>query len=343
MKKILNVLYQSNDNYTVVTGVSITSLLYNNKQLDEINIYILNDNISIENQKKIKKLCDFYKRKLYLIDTTEILNQLKKLKVAPFKGTYTTYFKLMALKNLNLNNKRVLQLDGDTIITGSLEELCDIPLNNVICAATYDCTLNKYKKLIDIPKNEKYYNCGVLLINQKIWQKEKCEEKIIHHLKKIRSAYYTVDQDIINVLFRKKIKYLDLKYNFNSGFYIFGIKESLKMYGLKPPYYNSVKEIEKAYKNPIIYHCMGAMTGRPWEQDSIHPQNKLFDEYLSKSPWKNFEKKIVNRKKIFKIQRFLYLSLPKFIYIPIHSYVQKLYLKNMDYNVKKVVNTITDE
>ena len=342
MKKILNVLYQSSNEYAVITRVSITSLLYNNKKINEINIYLLNDNISSENQKKIKKLCSIYNRNLFFINTNKILKKLKELKVTPYGGAYTTYFKLMALNDINLNKNIILYLDSDTIINGSLSELCEIDLNNVICAATYDCTLNKYKKLIDIPENDKYYNCGVLLINQEMWRSENCEKQIVYHLKKIRSGYYTVDQDIVNVLFRKKIKYLDLKYNFNSGFYIYGIKKSLKMYGLKSPYYNSVKEIEKAYKNPIIYHCMGAMTGRPWEQDSIHPQNSLFDKYFRMSPWKDFKKKIVIRKKVFKIQRFLYQILPKFIYIPIHCFIQNLYLINMNNNAKNFAKIKND-
>ena len=41
MDKILNVLYQSDNNYADLTGVSITSLFENNKHLDEINVYIL--------------------------------------------------------------------------------------------------------------------------------------------------------------------------------------------------------------------------------------------------------------------------------------------------------------
>ena len=38
-KKILNVLYQSDDNYAVVSAISIASLLENNKTLDEIHIF----------------------------------------------------------------------------------------------------------------------------------------------------------------------------------------------------------------------------------------------------------------------------------------------------------------
>ena len=328
--KTLNILYQSNDYYSVVTGVSMTSLCENNKDIDEINFYILNDAISDRNLAKMQQVCNTYDRNLILVDTQVILQRLLDLKVAPFKNTYTTYFKLMALKELDVPNGRIFQLDGDTVINGSLMELIDMDLTGYILAATYDCTMNTYKSLIDIPETDKYYNGGVLLVNQDMWKSEHCEERIIDHLKNVRNGYYTVDQDILNVLFRDKFKYLDLKYNFNSGFYIYGIKESLKMYDLKAPYYNSVEEIQKAYDNPVIYHCMGAMTGRPWEKDSIHPQNAIFDRYLALSPWKDFEKASVSRKRIFRIQRKLYQILPRRMYIPLHMAAQNRYLSNMN-------------
>lgn len=335
MKQTLNILYQSNDYYGVVTGVSMTSLMENNKNIDTINFFILDDKISEQNKQKMTAVCKQYGRAITFINTDEILRTLKRLKVAPFKNTYTTYFKLMAMNELTIKTDRILQLDGDTVINGSLKELCDIDLNGYICAATYDCTMNSYKAMIDIPLTDKYYNCGVLLINQKEWIKDGCQEQIVKHLKSVRKGYYTVDQDIINVLFRHKIKYLDLKYNFNSGFYIYGIKESLSMYGLKPAYYNTVQEVTNAAKAPIIHHCMGAMTGRPWEQDSIHPQNKIFDHYLAMSPWSDFEKVKVNRKRIFKIQRMLYIILPRILYIPLHKMAQKRYLSNMNQMVQK--------
>lgn len=335
MTKTLNVLYQSNNSYAIITGVSMTSLMENNKDIDNINFFVLDDKISEQNKQKMTSVCQQYNRTITFVDTEEILKTIKDLQVAPFKNTYTTYFKLIAVSKLPVKNGRILQLDGDTIINGSLKELCDIDLNGYICAATYDCTMNSYKEMIDIPLTDKYYNCGVLLINQKEWIKYNCPDKIVKHLANVRNGYYTVDQDIINVLFRQKIKYLDLKYNFNSGFYIYGIKESLKMYGLKPKYYNTVSEITNAAKAPIIYHCMGAMTGRPWEQDSIHPQNKIFDQYLAMSPWSDFEKIKVNRKTIFKIQRMLYEILPRVLYIPLHKMAQQRYLSNMNQTVQK--------
>jgi len=333
--RTLNILYQSNDFYAVVTGVSMTSLLENNKDIDEINFYILEDSISEKNKEKMLQLCLSYHRNLVFVDTQEILRRLLDLKVTPYKNTYTTYFKLMAASNLDVPNGRILLLDGDTVINGSLDELIDMDISDFVCAATYDCMLNKYKSFINIPETDKYYNGGVMLINQKMWKSEHCEEKIVDHLKNVRNGYFTVDQDIINVLFRDKIKNLGIKYNFNSGFYIYGILESLKMYDLKKPYYYSAEEIKQAYDNPTIYHCMGAMTGRPWEKDSIHPQNDVFDHYLALSPWKNFEKAVVKRSIIFSIQRKLYLLLPRRLYIPFHMIALNSYLRNMNKVVQK--------
>ena len=334
MNSILNILYQSNDSYAAITGVSMTSLMENNKNISDINFFVLDDKISDQNKQKMISVCKQYSRNLTFINTDKILKTLKDLKVAPFKNTYTTYFKLIALNEVPIKTDRILQLDGDTIINGSLKDLCKVDLDGYVCAATYDCTMNSYKTMIDIPLTDKYYNCGVLLINQKEWIKNKCQDKIVKHLSSVRNGYYTVDQDIINVLFRHKIKYLNLKYNFNSGFYIYGIKESLNMYNLKADYYDTVGNITAASKNPVIYHCMGAMTGRPWEQDSIHPQNGIFDHYLSISPWKDFEKRKVSRKRIFKLQRMLYLILPRTLYIPLHKLAQKRYLSNMNQTVQ---------
>lgn len=331
---MLNVLYQSNDNYASITGISILSLLTNNKDIEEINILVLDDSISQINKDRIQKVCDDFGRKLIFIDSTAILNKLKELKVSPFKGTYTTYFKLIALDNLSEQYDRILQLDGDTIIEGSLKPLITEDIENCVCAATYDCTMNGYKKFINIPETDEYYNCGVLLVNLKEWKKQDCTNKIINHLTYERNGYYTVDQDIINVLFRKQIKYLDIKYNYNSGFFLYGIKGSLKLYNLKPEYYNTVEEIEEASKNIVLYHCMGAMSGRPWEKNSIHPQNALFDKYWFNSPWKDDEKKTPKRSKIFAIQRFLYLHLPLGLYIPFHKTMQWFYLNNMNKKVQ---------
>ena len=45
-KRILNILHQSDDNYSKVCYMSILSLLDNNSHLDEVNIYYIGYKIS---------------------------------------------------------------------------------------------------------------------------------------------------------------------------------------------------------------------------------------------------------------------------------------------------------
>jgi len=314
----------------------MTSLMENNKDLDEINFFILNDQICKENTERLKQCCDNYGRSITVIETDAVLARLRdECRVAPFKGTYTTYFKLISIKDLSIPTDRILQLDGDTIINGSLAPLCDMDLDGYIMAATYDCLMNDYKALIGVPLTDKFYNGGVLLINQPEWIRENCEERIVHHLKSERAGYYTVDQDILNVLFRDKIKYLDITYNFNAGFYLYGINESFKIYDLKPEYYNTYEEVAAAYDDPVINHCMGAMTGRPWEASNVHPQNELYDRYLAISPWRDCEKVKVNRDVVFRIQRLLYKTMPRGVYARFHRYGLKRFLNNMNETVQE--------
>lgn len=314
------------------------SLFENNVSIQEINVYLLNDDIRKDNLEKISALCKHYSRNLILVDTKEILNTLKDLGVEPFRGTFTTYFKLLAIGKIRTSTNRLLQLDGDTIINESLADLFDVNLEDMVCGATYECVQNEYKDLIGLNRNEKYYNCGVLWINQDNWRKLECEKKIFHHLATVRSRYFTVDQDIINVLFREKITYIDIKYNLNSGFYIYGIPGSFYIYDLDPSYYVTQNDVKAAMAKPYINHCMGPMTGRPWEQDNFHPQNDLYNHYLSRSPWKDTPKILAKRSRLFNLQKTMYIHFPRKLYCRIHKIFLKHYLKKMNANCLKTTN-----
>lgn len=330
MPKLLNVLYQTDNNYAPQTGVSITSLCCNNTDMDEIDIYILDDGINPDNIRRFEQLATDWGRRIHFIDTTAIKEKLISLGVEPFRGTYTTYLKLFALSDLSINSDRILQIDGDTIINQSLDPLLQIDLQGSILAATYECVQNGYKQLIGLKPTDPYYNCGVMLINLPSWQYECCEDQIVSHLKNVRNRYFTVDQDIINVLFSNRITYLPIKYNVNSGFYIYGIDTSFWMYDLNPNVYASKDEIEDAVAHPAINHCMGPMTGRPWEIDNIHPQGPLYDQYLEKSPWRDVPKIQSKTSTLFKLQRAAYTLLPLTLYKRIHKMILTNWLKEQN-------------
>ena len=82
----LNVLYQSNDTFAPYLGTSLQSLLANNTALEELNVYLVNIDISQENIEKLKKQCESFNRKLILIDAAKIRRKIKESGMPEYQG-----------------------------------------------------------------------------------------------------------------------------------------------------------------------------------------------------------------------------------------------------------------
>lgn len=329
MTSSLDVLYAARDNYAMTLGVSIESLCFNNTAIDRLTVYVLDDEISESSKALLREVGEKHGRAVEFIDVTGYKARLVELGVEPHKGTYTTYYKLLAVNDLPPSAPRVLYLDCDTVIDGSLLPLTDIRMDGP-CAGTYDCILNDYKATVGLDLDDRYYNCGVILIDRDGWRGSRYEERIVDHLTQVRSKYYIVDQDIMNVLFHAEFTYIDLRYDVNPSFEIYGVENTLRMYNLRPPYYNSAEEVRSELQHPVVYHCMGAMTGRPWEEKSIHPWNHLFDRYKDMTPWADAPKAKVKIPPVFWLQRQAYRLLPRRAYVPLHRLAYDVFLSRRD-------------
>lgn len=322
MKKTLEVLYQTDNNYAVVTGVSIASLLENNKDLDNIVIHLIDGGITSINLDKIKELVAQYGRQLNIIDGKAIENKLKKMNCRPYKGSYVTYYKLLAYGSIKTRNNRILMLDGDILVTRSLADICDIDLNGYIMAEVIDAYMPKYLiKKLNLPKGQPYYNAGVMLINQSMWIKEKCEQKLEYHWTNVKSDYIFADQDITNVLFGHKIKELDLKYNFYSKNYMLQPYETNAM--------NLNKDMLERVRiyGPSCIHCIDeSWRSRPWFKGNSHSLSGEWDYYLSKTPWGlNWEKLTIKLNIYNRIDKILYKILPRSLYAYLLRLVSSLF------------------
>ena len=309
-EKILDILYQSDNNYAVVTGVSIASLLENNKKIDKININLIDGGITESNIENIKVLVKKYNRKITIIDGKKIEDKLKKYNCRPYKGSYVTYYKLLAFGNVKTESGRVLMLDGDILVMKSLVGICGIELNDCIMSEIVDPYMPKYlTRKIGIPGNRPYYNAGVMLINQAEWIKRDCEKRIIDHWKNEKSDYLFADQDITNVLFGKEIKELDLKYNYYSKNYMIHPYERLLMNVNRKMLANIIEN------GPVCVHCIDeSWRSRPWFKGNTHTMSKEWDKYLAMTPWKNWTKLDTKLNSYHKIDRLLYNLFPRVLY-----------------------------
>lgn len=318
-KDILNVLYQSDDNYVAVSAISIASLLENNKHLKQINIFYLGHELKKGSINKFNEMVSSYKNAtITFVDVSGYPDELKEIGVKAWKGLYITWYKMLAFAKLDIKTDRILYINPHTVISGALDDLLEFDFEDNILALSYDATMvNAHKNVIGLKPTDGYFNCGIMLVNHKKWIKDKIDSKMREHLR--HNHYEVADQDLCNVFFKDKIKLVSVEYNFSTVFYGYDIKKYIKANGFTPESFYSYSDIMEAYYTPKIIHSQFGITGRPWQTGNDNPVGLLWHKYLGMTPWKNA--KIPEAKK--DINWLLYKLLPQAIIVKLYAWAVK--------------------
>ena len=182
--------------------------------------------------------------------------------------------------------QRILYLDGDTIVRGSLKELWDTDLKGCAIGASLEPTYAHDKKEIIGLKGMPYYNAGVLLIDLDNWRNNKVGEEIISFYSSYNGRLFSNDQDAINGSQKGKIYTLSPKYNYYNIFdqYPYSFLSRLCDYS-----YVNKEMFGEARENPVIVHYLGEE--RPWRIGNHHRFKSDYNQYLNMTPWKgmNYE------------------------------------------------------
>lgn len=278
----MNILYTLNDKFVPQVAAGICSVCENNKDMDNITFYLISKEITEENKEKLKDFAKKYNREVVIKE----LGNIKQYFDFDFDTTGWNSIVLARLlidKFLPEDMDKVLYLDGDTIVRGSLEELWNTNLDNYILAASIEPTVDKERKKNLGLEKYPYYNAGVLLINLKKWREEKAGKLILDYYKANNGRLFANDQDAINGALAGKIYTLLPKYNFYNIFYQYPYKFLAKL--MKPVEYISEEKFSECVKNPIIIHYLGEE--RPWRIGNHHKYKKDYEKYLQKTYWKD--------------------------------------------------------
>ncbi|PEZ83313.1 glycosyltransferase family 8 protein [Bacillus sp. AFS017274] len=301
----LNVLYSTDDNYAKYGGVSMLSLFENNKNIDEICVYIIDNKISKENKEKLSEIANVYNRNLVFIDGSDMLRKTEKKDDFPI-AAYGRLF----ISNL-INVDKILYLDCDTIINGSLKHLWLKNIDDFFVAGVQDNPAKYNVSIIGMDDNDRYLNSGILLINLSLWRKNKLEKKFVEFINKYRGNVPHHDQGIINGVCKGRILILEPEFNLMPPFLHMNRMQIMKLYNIKK--YYTQQQINSAIKDPVIIHFISKFYNRPWNKECTHPFKKLYEKYLNLSPWNN---KLSNSPLDTKVQirKRVYEKMPFFIY-----------------------------
>lgn len=208
----IDILISINDAYVEHAINLLYSLCDHNESF--LNIYLIYTNIDDKGLKLIEEFLDKTKKgKLY-----PIYLDVKELYLPIFIShiSIETYFRLYAPFLLPKKLDRILYLDCDIVCVNPLDKLFNMDFENNYLIACENCDdLNiKHNEDIGLPKQNIYFNAGVLLLNLDLIRKDYSFDKINKFLKDNADTFRFQDQDAINKLFYQKIKRVDSCYNY---------------------------------------------------------------------------------------------------------------------------------
>lgn len=272
----MNILATVDSNYVRPFKVMLTSFFVHHK--NENKIYLLYSNVKEQELCELKQLIESYGSLFLPVRVDEEL--LSGVPVIRY-FTKEMYYRLLA-GMMFPKEKRMLYLDPDILIKDSLEPLYETEFEGMVMAGVADVAVNTmlsdHKKELGFGDEEQYINSGVLLMDlEKLRECFRLED--IREIVEERGEFLKYpDQDMINLIFRGKIKVLERKYNYNTG-YGDGIGMLKYMAG------GFIKE----RRYPVIVHFMGPT--KPWHPDYYGKFGREYRFYL-----KNFQDSDEKRK-----------------------------------------------
>lgn len=306
-KRILNCAYSFMDNYAQHAGLSILSLFDNNKEADEINVYILDNNIGEDNKNKLENVAKLYGRRIIYVNL-EKLTEKMNVQTHFCRSTYGKLF-LSQIEDVDL----MLTFDCDTIVTGSLLDLLDFDMTDTLVAGVQDTVNPYFVHKIGLTDYDRYINCGgVILLNLKLWRANGIEDKCIDYVTSYGGNPPFVDQGTVNHVCKDNKKILPPEYNLINPMFMFPVKKIKRLFKMKT--YYTQDEIEDAKRNPKVIHFTGELYNRPWFLNCAHPLKQIYLDYLAKSPWKENKPYYKQMSMNCRIQKWIYNYCPFFVY-----------------------------
>lgn len=266
--KPIAVVYATDENYVKLTAVSMVSLL---KANPGTTVYLLADRVSASSLALLRERAERFGGTLQAVPVEAQLKQVSEIGAGRYVA-YAAYARLFLPVLLPATVERVVYLDSDTLVTGSLAPLASLDLKGKAFAIGYDCLGAAYKQLVGLKPSDPYYNSGVLVMDLREWRRRRCAERIFEHMRKVRCDYLMGDQDYFSVVLAEDAAVLPPAYNFLTHFQLFKTQRmALLATKLRPECWYSREAYAEAQRQPVIRHFLGHTLGRPWYRQSRNP------------------------------------------------------------------------
>ncbi len=246
----LNLLATLDAGYLPQLNVMLYSLLHSNPDA-QVELYLLHTSLTEADLADTRRLLEPDHRLVAIRADGLGLDE------APVTDRYPKemYYRIFAAKFLPNELDRVLYLDPDIIVNGSLQELYETPLGDHLFAAATHIRKLMYKLnalRLDLDEAGLYINSGVMVMNLELLRREQNENEVFRYIEEHRNKLFLPDQDIISGLYGSRILELD-PYRYNMTERLFALR----------PQTEAWLDLQWVREHSAIIHYCGR--NKPWK------------------------------------------------------------------------------
>lgn len=202
----LSILCATDNNYAPYCGIMLTSLFESNKDC-RFNVFVfVKGDISEINRSKLDILGRKTGNCISMIPIDD--SMVEALPVSIRHITVPTYYRLVAAELLPIDLDRIIYLDCDIIVLGSIKQLWEVNLSGKALAGIENCPEKSVShcERLGYPDLFGYFNAGVLIINLQYWREHNVGQELMEYAWGHLPVLYYMDQDILNrVLFDARV------------------------------------------------------------------------------------------------------------------------------------------
>ena len=191
----MNVVYSSSNEYSKHAGISMTSLFENNKDVDVLDVFIIDYGICDDNKHKLDAIAKKYGRKIFYrsFDQEDMVYTDNCYKIQ-----INSYARLFLAAILPESVKKVIWLDCDTVVTDSLTDLWNTDLQGKAIAAVQDCGSGYFWKETGTVDHYRYICAGVFLADLEKWRRINVTMQFQEYMRQMNGHLEHVDQTVLN-------------------------------------------------------------------------------------------------------------------------------------------------
>ena len=199
---MLYLCYSINDFSIMEAGISLLSFLMNNPGYEPDEVFFVDYGIHPRNKERLGEIAARYGKHVTYLDGKPMTDRVKREfpHLGAWRGTMAPNAKAFMDKIVPSYVDRLLFLDADTLVTGSVADLQSLDMGGAALAAVpqaWTTAQIRSGQLKLYSGSDFYFNSGVLLYDLNVWRREDCHQMVIDMLR-TKKQLYSPDQTLLN-------------------------------------------------------------------------------------------------------------------------------------------------